>query len=233
MTQFFDNVDAEIYSDSMLFIDKELADLSLFVSGKPRDTALGIFSSFVRQREGIIVFSPVRSVMTPESGSVVDQLFDRLVRRNIDGPPMRELRMVRKIQSSLKRAHINSFKARRVGDELMPLRLPLVSGSSRPFVIKPMAFDQKTTLGIIDHANIWRERLSYFIEKNILDPKNILIPIERSTKFDDELLEDAFDVASDQIHRLPVEVIDYESPSADQTIMDFARRGDVYRGGLR
>jgi len=230
VTQFFDNVSASVYSDTMDLLREKLADVSSRAQMFTRSSD-ALFQSVVGIREGVITFSDVRSIVSPDLETAVEISFDRLVRRNVDSYEYREVGIVKSIKNDLKRLNIKSFTSKYIDDELMPVKLPLVSEGSETFVIKPMAFDQKTTISIIDHANLWTDRFMYFIGKGRLREENVLIPVDMP-KCEDDLMMEASLYARHKIGELPVKIVEFGSALAGEEIRRFAARGDLYSGGI-
>lgn len=230
ITQFFDNVEPGAYADTIRYLEHELSQISVLSSMRRSDTARHLFFSFASKREGVIAFSALRSLIGRENDrgdDIVGRLYDRFIRRNLDQMPQREVGMVREIRQQLQRAGFKSFKARQIDDEIMPVRLPLVSYSRGLCVIKPIAFEQKTTLGVMDHANLWKDRFAYLIDRGRLERENIHISVERPDVDSDDRMAEAFLLAKDQISSLDVEVSEYEKIEdvyLDGAILDFAAR---------
>ena len=215
VTQFFDNVEPSTYSEVINLLDGELARLGeVSQMRRGADTPRHMFLSFVQPREGIVTFSPIRSLAAVSGQDAVKTLYARYVRRDPELLPQRELLMVRNIRADLNRAHIFGFKARQIDDELMPIRLPLVSERRERATIKPMAFDQKTTLGIIDHANLWRDRFMYLIQKGIFKPQNIMIALADFNPTSDAIMSEALEFAHDRIRELGVGMTYYHPTEA-------------------
>ncbi|PJI87025.1 DUF3037 domain-containing protein [Sphingomonas koreensis] len=230
VTQFFDNVSASTYSETMEILKEKLVDAVDLARSNP-DSADVLFQSVVGVRDGVITFSDVRSMVAPDLDTAVEISFDRLVRRNVDTYEYREVGIVRSIKNDLKALNIKSFTSKYIDDDLMPVKLPLVSEGVETYVIKPMAFDQKTTISIIDHANLWTDRFKYFLSKGRLKKENVLIPVEMPV-FDDDLMVEASIYATSKIAELPVKIVEFGTALAVEEIRRFAARGDVYSGGI-
>ncbi|MEP7005614.1 MAG: DUF3037 domain-containing protein [Sphingomonas bacterium] len=232
VTQFFENIEPHVYSESISVLDDKLSRIADLSSFRNVDTSELMFDMTISAQSGVIAFSDVRSVMGQDIKKTVSTLFERLVRRNFDSIPQREVGVAREIRKKLLSHQIKSFRERYIEDDLMPVKMPLVSGGRDIFVIKPIAFDQKTTLSMIDHANLWTDRFKYYISNNVIRRENILIPVERSPISDDPLVDEAFRLSMGKLMELSVGVVDYNKSSAEHAILEFALKGDLYGGEL-
>lgn len=225
VTQFFENIPSAEYSNLIHFMDSELSRMAQISQIRSPATGMSIFHSFVGRHEGAVIFSAVRSVLSSDLDDTVGRLFDKLVRRNSEATPQREVKMVRSIRDHLHQENIYAFKSRQIDDDLMPVRLPLVSDKKKRAVIKPLAFDQKSTLAMIDHASVWSDRFSYLIDRGVFSRENVLFTVEGPPSSSEEPLNDAFDVAMKRIHELKVEVIECGNRDVfPEALVDFARR---------
>ncbi len=208
VTQFFDHVDARTYSEAMNLLDDELVYMSRISGMRNSEISKQIFVSHFARREGSITFSEIRSISNRRDENALDRLYDRYVRRNVETIDQREISMARKIRETLAERGISNFRAHQIDDDLMPIRLPLVSKRTGA-VIKPMAFDQKTTLAVIDHANIWRDRFTYLINRGKLRREGILIPVEPPEVDTDDAMAEAYQLARRRVDEIGVAVVDY------------------------
>lgn len=208
VTQFFDHMDAKAYSEAMSILSNELHHISAVSEMRNTETSKQLFISHFGKSEGSITFSGIRSISARRDDDALERLYDRYVRRNLESLDQREILMARQIRDTLAQRGILDFRARQIEDELMPVRLPLVSKRTGA-VIKPMAFDQKSTLAIIDHANIWRDRFNYLLEKGKLHREAILIPVEPLDIESDRSMIEAYHLARLRMGEIGVEVVDY------------------------
>lgn len=233
VTQFFDAVDPEVYSSTIRLLIEELSRLQEKCRLQKGDNASSYFTSFVKQREGVITFGKIHGIVAEDAETTASALYNRYVRRSQEQTAQREFELTKGLRFGLKQAHITSFRSKQIEDDLMPLRLPFVSETQDTMIIKPVAFDQKSTIGVIDHANLWRDRLSYFLEKGRFRRENILIAIdtqtfaENITDHPDDLMMQAKQVAGERLGSLGVPMVmydpEYELPGP---IIDFASRGE-------
>lgn len=236
VTQFFDNINAEVYSNTIHLLVQELGRLQSRCLQADRSSAVAYFTSFVKQREGIVTFSKIHGVVSNEVEKTASDLYNRFVRRTSEAVPQREFELTKGIRKALRTASISSFKDRHIEDELMPVRLPFVSDTWETLVIKPVAFDQKSTIAIIDHANLWRDRFSYFIDNGRLKKSNILLAIDSSGEDErdinnvEDIILQAKSVAYDRLRTIGVQTVEYDPDfGLPDAIRDFAYRGEKHR----
>nr|WP_247712607.1 DUF3037 domain-containing protein [Qipengyuania xiapuensis] len=160
-------------------------------------------SHFWELKESSILFSTPRVIRSDLSlKAVTHQLFDRFVKRDFEKPEALESALIRDIRRLLKREGITHFRGIAIEDELIPLKLPLGFQNGRLAAIKPLAFEHKNPLHIIDYGAHWKKRLSYHLDKGNLFEKRVLLPL-KLPKTADSAHREAFQIAYKDLKQLP------------------------------
>jgi hypothetical protein len=185
-------------------------------------------SHFVREREASIIFSPPRVLKSDDDLSAVsDILYDRYVGRNFETLENVEVRLTKGIRDKLRSHGITHFKTIRLEDDVAPIILPLAYRSNEIYGIKPLAFSQKTPLGILDHGSNWKTRFEYLVDKGRLKPKNILLALDPPHN-EDSSFQEAYEIVKSDLNRLPFQkVVVDQSYLMDQIILDFASKAPL------
>lgn len=123
-----------------------------------RERADYLFGSLVKDREGVIVYSEVRSALHVDPSVFLDELFDHYVSRDFVDQEYREAAMAKTLKASLKSAGLaQMFTRRKYSDDLYSFSIPFVSlnKDEKSLAIKPLFLGQERPERIIDHANKW------------------------------------------------------------------------------
>jgi hypothetical protein len=221
VTQFFNNLDANTFSDSISILEEEIRHMARqSVERRSSDFA---FKEFIRRdQEAVWVFSEARTVRyVGDFDDAIDRLYELYIGRNFINSEYSEQFMARHVRQFLRRRGIDTYSERLVDDEIVPVKFPLVSGVTTLHVIKPLSLGQKTTIGIIDHAATWHDRLRLLISRGKLRKENVLLPLMGPTSTEPAIGE-AYLTARSELESLGVQIVDSDNESA---IVEFARRG--------
>jgi hypothetical protein len=216
---FFHDVDAAVYSNTVAGLRLEFKRIE-----QDRRTSAGMaFDHLTKERESAVTFSEVRLIMADGSlKSIVDELYQRYVMRSFVTPEYREALLTRSVSQTLKKNAIRGYRRIRIEDEIMPISFDLGSESNGTRVIKPLAFLQKSTIGIIDHGATWQARLRHLVAKNKLEPHHVLLPIDHAVDPNEPYAREAKDEAVMGLRGLGVNVIDMDDV---QGLISFALPG--------
>jgi hypothetical protein len=207
VSNFFHDVDTAIYSNTVAALRAEFKRIE-----DDKTTPGGMaFNHLTRERESAVVFSEPRVIMAEGSfKTIVDDLYQRYVMRSFVTPEYREALLTRSVSQTLKKHLIRGYGKLRIDDDIMPISFDLGSESNGIRVIKPLAFLQKSTIGIIDHGASWQARLKHLVAKKKLIPENILLPIDHSVDPSEQFAREAKDEAVQGLRGVGVNVIDMD-----------------------
>lgn len=219
---FFDGA-YESYRRANGYLRKELEravrDVPLLNDGNDQF----FYENFSRERESSIIFSAPRIMKgTGDLQHVADLLYNRYIGRNFEVSENVEVALAKDIRQNLRGRGITHFKTLRLDDDVAPIILPLAHRSDEIYGIKPLAFSQKSPLGILDHGSNWKTRFDYLLDKGKLKPRNILLALAPPQTADDSFIE-AYEIVKTDLKRLPFQnVVADQSAMANQVLADFA-----------
>lgn len=221
VTQFFNALEPNVFGSSVLLLQQELDRLKALLESREHQRFL-MSGLLRRDRESVWTFSDLRTVrIDGEPEDTLDKLYELYVGRNFVTSEYQEQIMVREVRRSLKRRGIDGYGERIIEDEIVPVKFPLVSEVRGTRVIKPISLNQKTTIGMIDHAATWHDRFRLLIDRGRLDREKILIPLAGPT-VSDKSMSEAYKAARDELVELQVNVIEFDDVTS---LIDFAKLG--------
>lgn len=204
---FFDTKAHQAYSSAIEELRIELPRAIEFLPRNYVRSSTVQFSGLIGSAESSITFSEPRTIKTDlDLDNLIAKLFDRFVRREFDRDEDIEARLTKDIRKKLHQFGIKHFRTLTVADEIIPIRFPLAYYSSNLAAIKPLAFDHKNPIHIIDYSAYWKKRLIYHLEKGNIQPGNLYLAIEPPSESADDHFHDAFNVALSDLKELPFEV---------------------------
>jgi hypothetical protein len=180
-----------------------------------------------RSRESSIIFSEQRVISSElPLKAVVKKLFDRYVKREFDKVVDQEALLTKNIRANIHRLGFKHFRSLKVEDDIIPITFPLGYEDLEIHAIKPLAFDHKNPLHIVDYGAYWKKRLAYHLKKDNISAKNILLAVSPPEFHDDHAFFDAFQMAMDDLKDLPFEVVEVKSEgkNLDPAILSFVER---------
>lgn len=211
VSSFFHDVDAAVYSNTVAALRLEFKRIE-----QDGTTVAGAaFEHLTQERESAVVFSEPRLIMADGTfKSIVDDLYQRYVMRSFITPEYRESLLTRSVSQTLRKNSIRGYRKLRIEDEIMPISFDLGSENNGLRVIKPLAFVQKSTIGIIDHGATWQARLRHLVGRQKLAPEHVLLPIDHSVDPHEPFAKEAKDEAVAGLTGLGVNVINMEDTPA-------------------
>lgn len=213
---FFDSLAHDAYSHAIEGLRIELPRMIEYVPETFSRSAIEQFSDLFGSRESSILFSEPRVIKSGlPLGQLTDDLFDRFVRRDFDKSVDPEAALTKKIRRELHNIGAKHFKSLTLDDEIVPIRFPLGHHGRQTVGIKPLAFNHKSPLHILDYGAYWTKRLSYHINNHNLTEDSVFIPIQGPSNSEDHQFFDAFRLARDELSSLPFETAIMNSDMAD------------------
>lgn len=223
---FFDPKAHQAYSLAIQNLRIEIPRVTEFLPEAFASHQASSSSHYWELKESSILFSPPRVIKSELSLKLMtNHLFDRFVKREFEKPEALESALVRDIRRLLKREGINHFRGVAIDDELIPLKLPLGFQNGQLAAIKPLAFEHKNPLHIIDYGAHWKKRLSYHLDKGNLFEHRVLLPLKLPKAAEDSHHE-AFKIAYNDLTELPFEFslnFGHDDHLAND-VLDFAKR---------
>ena len=189
ITQFFDGMDPSIYKNVIYTLRAEFQRTQKLITQHSQAAGRAIFAELTRPKGGVIRFSDTRIAFTENVEKEVDKLFDHYVSRNFNTPVYREQILEKELKSSLKLLSLDKvYKKASLNAGLYEIQMPFVrqTNGKNQGVIKPLAFDQKTTGNAVEHADKWYSRAQHLIEHSV-EADNLMFALDISSTKDKQL----------------------------------------------
>ncbi len=226
VTRFFAELDNKVYTKAMAGFAEELADVRT-IAGDLWGKDLAAFGQeVVRPRESLIRFSEMRVLMTEDPAQTLAELYERYVGRNFVNKARREQVMVDAIKHQLRTNKLHKFyKQYTFTEDYRKIQFPLVWGEGgRHRIIKPLTLDQKDPGKLVEHADEWKRKIQWLLERNRVRQNELMIPIEPPTGSDGDL-KAAYRVAERDLEELGVELVPFTNTAR---ILEFARQPSLF-----
>lgn len=181
VTGFFPELDIVSFKGGRVSVANELDRLETLCR-RTRNPEFGkaIFSELVRRRETIFRFGKIRTILTADPEGVADQLFDRYVNRHFaQQREYQENVMARRYFDALQK-HYPDERFRRdviVGNASeYHVKIPICSDQRTldtvpRKAIKPLDLDKTDPTAVIDHGDVWIQRVRRLKSINCMPEK--------------------------------------------------------------
>lgn len=176
VSQFFDDLDGQLYSNAIEMFNFELQRIQDFAQGMRAKELAGFMDEVTRQREGFLIFSETAALLTSDSLEIVlDKLFGQYVGRSFNTKEHRETLLIKNLKKHLDTVTRYKFTKSKLDAEYVSFELPLVASDHLiTKAIKPLSFYQDKSLTLIDHGEFWISRVKHLLNAKTLDADNFL-----------------------------------------------------------
>lgn len=194
ITNFFEQMDAQLFRASMHATRDELQRVSNMLKGMgtdrrmrelDREAAVALWQEILKPRGSMVRFSDPRLIMTAEPQSKLSELYAYYVERSFATKEHQEKLLERSVRGFLKQAQVlDHFHEQRIGNEEYNAQFPFVASNDEdePIkVIKPLRLDHALPAQIIDHGGQWRVRIEALQKRDLL-PSKVLFAISGETR---------------------------------------------------
>ncbi len=210
VTQFFDDLDGEMYKNSINHIKFELERIKLISSNFASDEKMELFNEVIRKRESIVRFGKTGTLLAKSSEAALNQLFDRFIGRKFVTREYREAQMVKTLRQTFDDKLSLKYKELELRADYYPVKLPLVAQTGKLVrAIKPMSFGQTKPLALLEHGEIWINRVNRLLKSGAISHEQMLFVIESPT-FETIELEKAFLEVKSEMDTLKVEILSFD-----------------------
>jgi len=231
ITQFFEELDKQVYLKAMADLDAELHR----IEGLLQEGAVvtvnsnleygfhkGIFEEIIRPRETIVCFSEQRAILTENPTETLAALYDYYVGRNFVTKEYQEQLMEKGIKRLLEQENLGKrYQKRKVQDKVYGVSFPFVEEQDHRAVrvIKPLFLGQADSTAIIEHGGHWRLKVELLRKRQLLHGP-VLFPVKgpEDAKAGDHRHE-AFEETLQALEGEGIQLVDYED---QRTVLDFA-----------
>ena len=231
VTQFFEQLDKQVYLKAMDNLDAELQRIQKLLREGAMLTATsnleygfhkGIFEEIIRPRETIIRFSEQRAVLCENPVDTLATLYDFYVGRDFVNKAYQEQLMERDIKQLLDSEHLGRrYQKRKVEDEVYSVSFPFVEEQDAKAVrvIKPLFLGQADSTKIIEHGNQWLMKIVQLRKRRLLyGPVLFSVKGPEDARAGDHRQE-AFDETLQSLESAEIQLVTHEE---QRKIVDFA-----------
>ncbi len=176
VTDFFPEMDADLFvAGRKGFADEldrvtRLAGASDKPDGHPplpfhQEYIKTLFRQLVRPTETLFRFSKIGTLLAESPAQALEQLFAHYVERQFaKTEEYQETVMTKRLKALLKENRLHPlYEPRTLGDDLYRVKLPFVHAENNRIerAFAPLNLGQQDTTRIIEHANLWGNRLDH------------------------------------------------------------------------
>lgn len=230
ITRFFDEINAKVYKNTVYNLKEELERVSVSLKTHGFDKRLKyndikfsnrIFREITRERETIIKFSKIRTVLTSNPDETLKDLFKYYVERNFVTKKYKEALLESGIRKLLFRANAGDrYLKEKIGDDAYQVSFPFVEQESKK-IIKPLHLSHDDSTNIFNHGAAWIYKIKKLKEKQLLLTNNVLFTLsEPPTMSNTNRFEAYMDIKNNLIET-GVQVIPNQEKNKDK-ILEFA-----------
>jgi len=168
ITDFFPELDLEVYKAGLGGLTKELASLAGARAGNAPQMLFGgealarnaVFKELVRPREAIFHFGEIATTLAADPAAKLQELFDFHIKRQFaHDREYQEIIMRKRLNEFLSKTNLARFyrQDQRVGDDSYNVILPFVhfDGALAAKAIKPLHLDKDSPTEVCRHGDAW------------------------------------------------------------------------------
>ena len=189
VTQFFHNMDKNVYKTVMTTLESELDRAKALLGKESSEIGKAIFTELTRPKGGVVCFSDTRVLLTEDIALEADRLFAHFIGRSFNTRDYREKHLEKALRKTLKSINLDKvYKKATLDAGLIEITLPFVRKDNclTKGAIKPLAFDQSTTSNAVKHADQWLSQAEHLIEGGT-DAKDLLFALDMQSATDKRL----------------------------------------------
>ncbi|AUD78024.1 DUF3037 domain-containing protein [Kangiella profundi] len=220
VTNFFEDLEGKVFKYTLDMLETELLHIQNFFYSLGQKRNEQFFDEVTRLRESVVRYGNIKIVGTDNPKLLLNKLYDRYVGRNFLTKEYREQIMVKTIKQEFKSKNIGiNYTEKLLTTQLRNVRLPLVAELEEKHfkAIKPLAFTEKKTTQIIEHGELWFNKIKWLLKEDVLKPDDILLPIEGPQE--KGLTKKAFNEIVQELKQLEINIVNYSDTTA---IINFA-----------
>ncbi len=226
--RFFPEMEGNLYREALRFFRADLQaavqnsqDSRQMVMPGQEGVTAAIFAEQVRLRESLFRFGVPKVVLTDNPEAKLDDLYNFYVERQFArDKEYQETFMTNHLRSLfLREGRARMFRQVAVGNELYTVNLPFVlMDEDKPRkAIKPLDLNKETSTRIIEHGDLWLNRVKRLREIGRL-PDEMLFTVEQPGK--GGARHDAAKEIISRLEELQTRVVPFRD---DRAVLEFAR----------
>ena len=229
VSNFFDEFDHKLYNASLESFEQELHRVQEFAQGYKGRNLAALMDEVTRTREGVMTFGETRTLFTNEEPvNVVEALFAKYIGRSFKNTrEYREAQMARALKFELFDKFKYQYKEQRLNAGYGAFKIPLVSTyHSTLKAIKPLAFQQKTPLEMVEHGDKWISRVKHLLNANTLVEDCFLFTIEKPKTLEHDRLA-AYEAIINGMKDIKVNIAKFDDKDQIYKFADFSNVDSV------
>jgi hypothetical protein len=144
------------------------------------DFANKLFQEVTRTRESIIRFSKIRTILTKNIDTQLNDLFEYYIKHNFVTKKYKEILLEQGIRTLLSEAKIgDDFKKDKLGNDAYQVTFPFVNRTNdkQCKIIKPLHLKHDDSTKIYNHGASWITKINKLNTQNLLESSNILFAL--------------------------------------------------------
>lgn len=184
ITGFFEQLDKQIYRDTLKYLDEELQRIRRMVHGVRLNEAgtfiRQMFAGLTQPREALLRFSETRVILADDPVVTMDKLFARFVERDFVSKQYHEKFLERDVRQVLARAQLREFfKPEAIGNESLHIQLPFVHihEGMPTHAIKALDLVKDEANQVYEYGGHWVDRVRR-LHKHELLPAGMLFAVQ-------------------------------------------------------
>ncbi|ENO1788115.1 DUF3037 domain-containing protein [Vibrio vulnificus] len=219
INSFFDDLDGKLYPQARHYMELELTRIMKYANEVGPNQLDSLMQEVTRQREGVMIFSEVGTILGDDAKTVVNKLYETYIGRDLPlSKEQREHKMVQELKSKLLQSPLQ-YKEKNLETGFGKIKVPLVANIGANLrAIKPMAFNHPRAMEIADHGDKWISRVRHAIDANSIKPEDFLFTVEEPKSRKEEP-QRAFEIICNSMKALGVNVIPFKDK---QKVLEFA-----------
>lgn len=225
VTDFFDDLNGDLYRNALITFEKELTRVRELGNKFYGEQQVELLEEVTRFREGIISFSETRALLHEDPKLALDQLYSKYIARNFVTKEYREQQMVKALRQDLRKniIGVQYTQQKLSGDFGVQIDMPFVSKDCHiTKVIKPLSFNQNKPLALIEHGELWINRVKRLIQAKAVTAHNMLFTLEKPESERLDLIQ-AYEEVTSHMRELKANVTLFEDR---KSIYEFASAFD-------
>ena len=188
VTDFFPELNSDVFEAAKKAIKNELLRLKSVNADQlelafSSDEYKRLFVEVTKFKEGIMVFSNIKTILTDNPKTELKKLFDYYIERQfVSTKPHYEFLMKKRLTRMFDANKIiKIYREQKIGNEEYHVNIPFVYNNSKGILqkaIKPINFDLKETTKIIETGDKWKSRIDRLRDMNCF-PKDMLFVVKK------------------------------------------------------
>ncbi|WP_032093137.1 DUF3037 domain-containing protein [Necropsobacter rosorum] len=179
---------SKIFYDVQPVINEQLKYIVAKIAAEPfktSDEMINFFYHYTEQKDGLFQFSNAAVGLVEDPAIKFDELYEKFIRGACVPTESQETHIIREYKRLFKEQNnqlLAQYKEHLVQGDTAKFKFPLAlqHAETKEILkgIKPLAFDQTETAGMIEHCDNWVAKINRASEEGLLKRDNILFALD-------------------------------------------------------